>query len=330
MTKVIKGEFETLETLKINDVSLTCDASLENFHNEFNRLSNMDDDLFTYKVEIEMVIWNNRCHKNLIMIWSMIHLMSSLLHGDDEVKLTDEQSSDSDDKIEFTRVFRIETNMFDFETPLCRTFKEFNYLLQIDPDVLTKDIEGFKTYEEYKEDWIYKWNKDVPWVHEKPWTDTEVWTEPALVVNCCKPSNNKSGCSEWPTRSWRNDGYCNEGNFFGAYIIGNSLHYHDYEWYKALEDGELKKEALRNKAIMERTLDDDDDNETHELPVCNIRRFEMIKYSFGDDKQYVTVKEDEYDDLMSTSKDARRAYQEIFRMMEEGWMVTREGMKRRR
>ncbi|GKG50650.1 hypothetical protein Tco_0538774, partial [Tanacetum coccineum] len=64
-------------------------------------------------------------------------------------------------------------------------------------------------------------------------------------------------------------------------------------------------------------------NETHELPVCNIRRFKMIKYSFRDDEEYVAVKEDEYDDLTSTSKDACRAYQEIFRMMDEGWMVTR-------
>ncbi|GKE87632.1 hypothetical protein Tco_1565107, partial [Tanacetum coccineum] len=152
---------------------------------------------------------------------------------------------------------------------------------------------------------------------------------------------------------------CNGGNFPGAYIIGNSLHYQDYEWYEALEDGELKEEALRNKAIMEGIIDDDDEssyerqkqwnvyddtnhdheyemdhevderqeicsNETHELPVCNIRRFEMIKYSFGDDKEYVAVKEDECDDLTSTRKDACRAYQEIFRMMDEGWMVTKD------
>ncbi|GJV13705.1 hypothetical protein Tco_1355246 [Tanacetum coccineum] len=38
-------------------------------------------------------------------------------------------------------------------------------------------------------------------------------------------------------------------------------------------------------------------NETHELPVCNIRRFEMIKYSFGQDEEYVAVKENEYEDL---------------------------------
>ncbi|GKE52725.1 hypothetical protein Tco_1487881, partial [Tanacetum coccineum] len=58
----------------------------------------------------------------------------------------------------------------------------------------------------------------------------------------------------------------------------------------------------------------------HELPVCNIRRFKMTKYSFRDDEEYVAVKEEEYDDLTSTTKDACRPYQEIFCMMDEGWM----------
>ncbi|GJR55019.1 hypothetical protein Tco_1405540 [Tanacetum coccineum] len=47
----------------------------------------------------------------------------------------------------------------------------------------------------------------------------------------------------------------------------------------------------------------------HKLSVCNIRRFEMTRYSFGDDEEYVVVKEDEYDDLKGTSKDACREYQ---------------------
>ncbi|GKF09791.1 hypothetical protein Tco_0044015 [Tanacetum coccineum] len=144
----------------------------------------------------------------------------------------------------------------------------------------------------------------------------------------------------------------------GAYIIGNSLHYQDYKRYEALEDRELKEEALRNKAIMEGTLDDDDEssyerqkrwnvyddtnhdheyemdhevdkrqeicsNETYELPVCNIRRFKMIKYSFRVEEEYVAVKEYEYNDLTSTSKDACRAYQEI---LDEGWMVSQYGV----
>ncbi|GJV70803.1 hypothetical protein Tco_1490798 [Tanacetum coccineum] len=150
----------------------------------------------------------------------------------------------------------------------------------------------------------------------------------------------------------KNDGYYNGGNLPGAYIVRNSLHYQDYEWYEALKDSELKEQALRNKPIMEGLISDDESsndgwrrweshvityhdhdeieykNETHDekqelceahkLPVCNIRRFEMIKYSFGQDKEYVAVKEDEYDDLARTSNNACRAYQEVFRMMDEG------------
>ncbi|GKA45323.1 hypothetical protein Tco_0738119 [Tanacetum coccineum] len=60
--------------------------------------------------------------------------------------------------------------------------------------------------------------------------------------------------------------------------------------------------------------------EVHELPVCNIRRYMMIKYSFNNDEEYVAVKEDEYDDPTITREEACRAYQEIFRKMDEGWM----------
>ncbi|GJU20589.1 hypothetical protein Tco_1153931 [Tanacetum coccineum] len=252
------------------------------------------------------------------------------IRGDDEVELTDEESSDNEDEV--TKVFRINTNTFDFETPMCKAFNEFNYLLKIVPDLLTKDIEGLKTYSEYKDDWIYEWNENVPWVHEKPWTDARVWTEPALVVHYCKPFNYKSR---------------------------NTLRYQDLEWYDALKDSELKDKALRNKAIIEGLIDEDAESsnngwrrwdsyeiaghdqeereyenghedkeicelfDDHELSVCNIRRFEMIKYSFRDDEEYIAVKEDKYDEFKNTSKEAIHVYREIFRMMDEGWMVTR-------
>ncbi|GJR86210.1 hypothetical protein Tco_0210221 [Tanacetum coccineum] len=146
--------------------------------------------------------------------------------------------------------------------------------LLIDPDVLTKDIEGIKTYEEYKDDWIYEWNKDVPWVHEKPWTKNSVWKEPTLVKH----------------KRW--DGY------------EITDHDHDEREYEDEHEDEERCELF----------------DDHELPVCNIRRFEMIKYSFGDDEEYVAIKENEYEDLTSTSEDAYRAYQEIFRTIDEGWM----------
>nr|GEU86290.1 hypothetical protein [Tanacetum cinerariifolium] len=146
------------------------------------------------------------------------------------------EETNHDDEQEIDEIFRIETNLFDYETPMCEKFKEFNYLLKIDLDILTKDIEGFKTYDEYKDDWIYEWNENVPWVHENPWTDIG-----------------------WPTCSWKEDGYFNRGNLPGAYIIGNTLRYQDLELYDPLMDSELKKEDLRNKATMEGMINDNDE-----------------------------------------------------------------------
>ena len=38
--------------------------------------------------------------------------------GNDEEEMEDEEGE----------LFRIETNLFEYETPLCKEFKEFNYL----------------------------------------------------------------------------------------------------------------------------------------------------------------------------------------------------------
>ncbi|GJS34191.1 hypothetical protein Tco_0532573 [Tanacetum coccineum] len=59
MTKVIKGEFEKIKDVKVEDVSLTCDTSLEIFNMEVSRLSGMDNDLFTYKVEVANIPCNS-------------------------------------------------------------------------------------------------------------------------------------------------------------------------------------------------------------------------------------------------------------------------------
>ncbi|GKC50207.1 hypothetical protein Tco_1072952 [Tanacetum coccineum] len=147
MTKVIKGEFDKIKDVKVEDVSLTCHTPLEVFNNEHEA----DDDMGYDPSDVAFTEWLGS-------------------KGDDEVELTDEEFFDNEDEV--AEVFRIDTNLFNLKTPMCEAFKEFNYLLQIDPDLLTKDIQGFKTYEDYKDDWIYEWNKDVPWVDEKPWTHT--------------------------------------------------------------------------------------------------------------------------------------------------------------
>ncbi|GJZ71324.1 hypothetical protein Tco_0635175 [Tanacetum coccineum] len=49
--------------------------------------------------------------------------------------------------------------------------------VEIDVDVLTGDLRGFKTYEAYKDAWIYEWNKEVPCVEEKSWLEDGFWKE---------------------------------------------------------------------------------------------------------------------------------------------------------
>ncbi|GKF63869.1 hypothetical protein Tco_0187317, partial [Tanacetum coccineum] len=55
----------------------------------------------------------------------------------------------------------------------------------------------------------------------------------------------------------------------------------------------------------------------------NVRRFEMKKYSFNADDEYVAIKEHEHSDHSRTNVDARQAYRELFRIMDEGWPVTK-------
>ncbi|GKA34731.1 hypothetical protein Tco_0721160, partial [Tanacetum coccineum] len=82
----------------------------------------MDDDLFTYEVEISGIT-NIPCE--LKEEDDSEQLMShatnedikydpsnvELLNGDDEVELTDEESSNSDDEDEVAKIFRIDTNV---------------------------------------------------------------------------------------------------------------------------------------------------------------------------------------------------------------------------
>ncbi|GKE66075.1 hypothetical protein Tco_1520236, partial [Tanacetum coccineum] len=66
----------------------------------------------------------------------------------------EEEAGDEDDPDAIENVpeiFKIKDDVFNFDTPLCIAFEEFNYLLKIDPDLFTYDIQGIKTYDEYEQ-----------------------------------------------------------------------------------------------------------------------------------------------------------------------------------
>ncbi|GKC76245.1 hypothetical protein Tco_1127019, partial [Tanacetum coccineum] len=143
MTKVIKGEFEKIKDVKVEDVSLTCDTPLEAFNNKVNRLSRMNNDLFTYEVEVANILCDSKIDDDseqkadddmgydpsdvaftewlgskifnykTMDHYTMKALCINWIRGDDEVE-------SSDDMDEVVEVFRIDTNLFDFETPMCK------------------------------------------------------------------------------------------------------------------------------------------------------------------------------------------------------------------
>ncbi|GJS15012.1 hypothetical protein Tco_0409484 [Tanacetum coccineum] len=286
-----------------------------------------------------------------------------------------EEDNDPDD---ITDIFKIEGNLFDFETPLCEAFNDFNYLLKIDKDLFTFDIQGIGTYEEYE------LNNPVTRDLEEPWLDNGVPYQ--LCDHICEPYRFKNGITKWPTYSSDIDGIYNGGKLLGMVRVGSMTYFQDHKWYDKLADRMLKEETLMHKSKVEESWgnttlslmklcawlinsfgnfheldynvlklyaniktekahdpyleinnifgrnydtsntgtqdnhghDEHRDDPTLEPSVCKIRRFEMMKYSFNADKEYIAIKESEY---LNHSKDSLGAYRELLRIIYEGWVV---------
>nr|GEW23483.1 ribonuclease H-like domain-containing protein [Tanacetum cinerariifolium] len=79
--------------------------------------------------------------------------------------MEEDEDDNSDEINNIAKIFKIDGNLFDFETPLCKAFNEFNYLLKIDTDLFTFDVQEIKTCEEHE----YELNNNMKWDLEEPW-----------------------------------------------------------------------------------------------------------------------------------------------------------------
>nr|GEU51584.1 hypothetical protein [Tanacetum cinerariifolium] len=229
-----------------------------------------------------------------------------------------------DDHEEIAKIFKIEDNLFDFETALCKAFNEFNYLLKIDTGLFTFNIQGIRTYEEYE------LNNNMTGELEEPWSDNGVPYQ--LCDHICEPYRFKNGKTKWPTCSLDIDGFCkgielngmvnaNENASFarwesrGQGPYANAKTQKDYDPY-------LDINRIFGRDIGSNNAGNIQDNmkEYHNPLICKIRRFEMMKYSFDDDDEYVAIKEREHP---RTNIDACQAYRELFCIMDEGWFMTK-------
>ncbi|GJS33208.1 hypothetical protein Tco_0531590 [Tanacetum coccineum] len=85
-------------------------------------------------------------------------------HNDDEDIEDEEDPNETNNAPE---IFMIEGNLFDFETPLCEAFNEFNFLLKIDIDLFNYDIQDLKTSNEYEQEL----NNDEAKGTDEPWSE---------------------------------------------------------------------------------------------------------------------------------------------------------------
>nr|GEX49818.1 hypothetical protein [Tanacetum cinerariifolium] len=172
------------------------------------------------------------------------------------------EADEDNDLDDIAEIFKIKGNLFDYETPLCKEFIEFNNLLKIDTNLFTFDVQEIKTYKEYE------LNNNMSRDLEEPWSDNGTLTDSATMEN-------------YP--GWN---------------------------YRANNAGETQ-DSQEHK------------NEHRDPSVCRVRRLEMIKHSFNADDEYVAIKEHEYSNHSRTNIDACQAYRELFRIMDEGWLMTK-------
>ncbi|GJX54390.1 hypothetical protein Tco_0282759 [Tanacetum coccineum] len=219
---------------------------------------------------------------------------------------SDLEEANKNDEHKIAEIFRIETNLFDYETSLCTEFKEFNHLLKVDTELFTHNIERTKTYEDYESEL----NNEVAWLKRSFGDFHELDYELLVKLKECWWKINDHECSLFA--NWRDDirgPYANIDTTYDPYlneINGRACNKNDNQ-----EKEEQHKEGRCDLF----------NDPAREPPVCKIRRSEMIKYSFRQEEEYVAIKQYKYDDLTRTNEDACHAYQEIFCNIDEGWLV---------
>ncbi|GJY64829.1 hypothetical protein Tco_0466289 [Tanacetum coccineum] len=256
------------------------------------------------------------------------------------------EADEDDNPNDTTDIFKIEGNLFNFETPLCKAFIELNYLLKVDTDLFTFDIQEIKTYEEHG----YELNNNMTGDVKKPWTNNgvpyQLWdATPRVMKFCAWLKNSFENFHEldhdvlvkleecwWKVNThectlfthWENHG---QGPFANAkakkiydpYLDIIGIFGRTYGTNNAGDtqgSQEHKKEHEGNKHTLS-------SKPTHDPSICQVRRFKMMKYSFNADDEYVAIKEHKYFNHSRANIDVCQAYQELFSIIYEGWLVTK-------
>ncbi|GKC75302.1 hypothetical protein Tco_1126076 [Tanacetum coccineum] len=230
------------ERLRLSVFSISLVGNASEWFDEFKAIRDPNNSTFKKWLAskfVDHMIMDPFTKKVLWDFWNM----SNEYEGVADEDISDVKEANNDDVQETAKIFKIETNLFDYETSLCTEFKEFNFLFKVDPELYTHDFEITKTYEDYEN----KLNDEL----EEPWSEDRVSYE--ICDHICEPFRFKIGKAKWPTCNSNDDGFCNGGELPGMVRVGYMTYFQDYEWYNKLADGNLREESLKQKAIYEKS-----------------------------------------------------------------------------
>ncbi|GJX30797.1 hypothetical protein Tco_0240652 [Tanacetum coccineum] len=120
---------------------------------------------------------------------------------------------------------------------------------------------------------------------EKSWGDAT----PGVMKFCIWLTNSFENFHELDHNVLTRDPYLGTNQIFGASNVGSTQENQGYDEHMG--------------------------NETPKQSVCKIRRFEMMKYSFSDNEEYITIKESDH---LNHSKKGLNAYRELLKLTNEG------------
>nr|GEX19390.1 hypothetical protein [Tanacetum cinerariifolium] len=264
------------------------------------------------------------------------------------------EAKDDNNPDDIAEIFKIEGNLFNYKTPLCKSFNYFNYLLKIDTDLFTFDIQGIKTYEEYELNNTVTRDLKEPWLDDmdNKWYDelADGKLKEETLMHKAKVEESRGNATPsvmkfyaWLINSFKNFHKLDYNVLVKLQECWWKINAHEVAPFTRLESygqrpyANFKTEKAHDSyldinRIFGRNYDTSNDGNTqdhqgheerrddptHEPPVCKIRRFEMMKYSFNADEEYISIKESEY---LKHSKDNLDTYQELLRIIEEGWLM---------
>ncbi|GKA90002.1 hypothetical protein Tco_0811814 [Tanacetum coccineum] len=224
-----KVESEMLNLLKINADLFTCDTPLGMNFNEFSRLRGMDDDLCAYEVKL---LEPSQALAVILINGKLIRLIDITLKKWLDLKFGDHRKVDKEVMESVVSTWLIRSYKKQFE-------EYMNIKRQLEVNGIDTDIECDPTNVEFATWLASKFSNHVT---------MDWYAKNALWIYLIQE---KRRDDEWPTCKWREKGHCDGGDLPGMIQIGDMTYFHDYEWYKGLEDGQLKEEALKQKVVSE-------------------------------------------------------------------------------